>query len=171
TFSSAVFDGGSSILDRGAMKSSQTLPNSELTGQDSPQIGEQPVSHSQTPGTKTASGTTAAAHQAALTAAANRRQNADLQHAVQQIQAAIRRTHLGAYAHVVQDKANGVVIIRLVSDRVLFDLGSWDLRPEGKPLLTSISQALEKLPNNITVDGYTDAIPRAGEFGNDALSF
>src|SRR5262249_25761599 len=69
TFSSAVFDGGSSILDRGAMKSSQTLPNSELTGQDSPQIGEQPVSHSQTPGTKTENGTSAAAHQAALTAA------------------------------------------------------------------------------------------------------
>src|SRR6476659_1315963 len=72
TFSSAVFDGGSSILDRGAMKSRQTLPNSELSGQDSPQIGEQPVSHAQTTGTKTQNGTTAAAHQAALTAAANR---------------------------------------------------------------------------------------------------
>jgi chemotaxis protein MotB len=171
TFSSAVFDGGSSILERGAIKSSQTMSNSELSGQDSLQIGEQPTQATHKPGQQDKSGRTQAAQQAALKSAAEKRQAADLQHAVQKIQAAIRRTKLGAYAHVVRDKANGVVIIRLVSDRVLFDLGSWELKDEGKPLLTSISQALEKLPNNITVDGYTDAIPRAGEFGNDALSF
>src|SRR4051812_2387285 len=165
TFSSAVFDGGSSILERGAIKSSQTMSNSELSGQDSVQIGEQPTQATQKPGQQDQSGKTQAAHQAALRSAAERRQAADLQHAVQQIRAAIRRTKLGAYAHIVQDKANGVVIIRLVSDRVLFDLGSWELKDEGKPLLSSISHSLEKLPNNVTVDGYTDAIPRAGEFG------
>src|SRR3954451_12400847 len=65
TFSSAVFDGGSSILDRGAVKSSQTMPNSELTGQDSVQIGEQPVEASQKPGQQNQNGRTQAAHQAA----------------------------------------------------------------------------------------------------------
>jgi chemotaxis protein MotB len=171
TFSSAVFDGGSSILDRGAMKSSQTMPNSELSGQDSAQIGEQPVDNPTKPGTKTQSGTTDTDHQAQLSAAAAARQNADLANAEKSIQAAIRRSHLGAFAHIVQDRANGLVIIRLVSDRVLFDLGSYQLKPQAKPLLRAISRAIEKLPNAITVDGYTDAIPAGGQFGNDGLSF
>src|SRR4051812_31911035 len=123
TFSSAVFDGGSSILDRGPLKSSQTLPNSDLPGKDSPQFGEQPAQPGQTPGPKTASApnpqpaTPTAAARAASAAAANRQQDAQLARTVQQIREAIRRSHLGAYAHVVQDRANGVVIIRLVSDR------------------------------------------------------
>jgi chemotaxis protein MotB len=171
TFSSAVFDGGSSILDRGAVKSSQTMPNSELSGQDSPQIGEQPIQNSTRPGTHSQTGSANTAHQAQLAAAAARRQEADLANAEKTINAAIEKAHLGAFAHIVQDRANGIVIIRLVSDRVLFDLGSYDLKPKGKPLLTTISHALQKLPNAITVDGYTDAIPAGGQFGNDGLSY
>jgi chemotaxis protein MotB len=171
TFSSAVFDGGSSILDRGAMKSSQTMPNSELTGQDSAQIGEQPVQSPTKPGDKTETGSANTAHQAQLAAAAARRQDADLANAEKTINAAIKKAHLGAFAHIVQDRANGVVIIRLVSDRVLFDLGSYDLKPGAKPLLDSIAHALDKLPNAITVDGYTDAIPAGGQFGNNGLSY
>ncbi len=171
TFSSAVFDGGSSILDRGAMKSSQTMPNSELTGQDSAQIGEQPVESPTKPGDKTQSGSANTAHQAQLAAAAASRQEADLANAEKTINAAIKKAHLGAYAHIVQDRANGLVIIRLVSDRVLFDLGSYELKPGAKPLLSAIAHALEKLPNAITVDGYTDAIPAGGQFGNNGLSY
>jgi chemotaxis protein MotB len=171
TFSSAVFDGGSSILDRGALRSSQTMPNSELTGQDSAQIGEQPVQNPTTPGSKTENGTSKTDHQAQLAAAAAQRQNADLANAEKTINAAIRKAHLGAFAHIVQDRANGLVIIRLVSDRVLFDLGSYELKPQARPLLTSIAHALQKLPNAITVDGYTDAIPAGGQFGNDGLSY
>jgi chemotaxis protein MotB len=170
TFSSAVFDGGSSILDRGALKSSQTMPNSELTGQDSAQIGEQPVQNATKPGHQSQNGTDKT-HQAQLAAAAVRRQEADLANAEKTINAAIKKAHLGAFAHIVQDRANGIVIIRLVSDRVLFDLGSYELKPGAQPLLSSIAHALEKLPNAITVDGYTDAIPAGGEFGNNGLSY
>jgi chemotaxis protein MotB len=166
-----VFDGGSSILDRGAVKSSQTMPNSELTGQDSPQIGEQPVNRSTKPGDKSETGNADTDHQAQLAAAAAQRQEADLANAEKAINAAIKKAHLGAFAHIVQDKVNGIVIIRLVSDRVLFDLGSYELKPQAKPLLSSIAHALEKLPNAMTVDGYTDAIPAGGQFGNDGLSY
>src|SRR5262249_17753866 len=130
-----------------------------------------PVDNPTKPGTKTQSGTTDTDHQAQLSAAAAARQNADLANAEKAIQAAIRKSHLGAFAHIVQDNANGLVIIRLVSDRVLFDLGSYQLKPQAKPLLTAIGHAIEKLPNAITVDGYTDAIPAGGQFGNDGLSF
>src|SRR3954447_22862892 len=171
TFSSAVFDGGSSILDRGALKSSQTLPNSELTGQDSAQIGEQPVQNSHKPGNQSQNGSANTDHQAQLAAAAAERQKADLANAEKTINAAIKKAHLGAFAHIVQDRANGLVIIRLVSDRVLFDLGSYELKPQARPLLTSIAHALQKLPNAITVDGFTDAIPAGGQFGNDGLSY
>jgi chemotaxis protein MotB len=57
-------------------------------------------------------------------------------------------------------QARGLVVT-VVTDRVLFDSGSADLRPAGGPLLEVVGEALEGLPNPILIDGYTDPVPIA----------
>ena len=54
------------------------------------------------------------------------------------------------------------LIVTIVSDRVLFDLGSADLRPEGRAILDGMSGALAQLPNDVAVEGHTDDLPISG---------
>src|SRR3954452_11389129 len=55
-------------------------------------------------------------------------------------------------------EARGLVVT-VVTDRVLFDLGSAELRPEGRAVLDGMAPALAKLPNHIAVEGHTDNSP------------
>lgn len=52
--------------------------------------------------------------------------------------------------------------VTIVTDRVLFDLGSDALRPEGREVLDAMGGALAKLPNRITIEGHTDDRPISG---------
>lgn len=45
------------------------------------------------------------------------------------------------------------------SDRVLFDLGRVDLRPEARSVLDVVAGVLKALPNPIRVEGHTDNLP------------
>ncbi len=45
------------------------------------------------------------------------------------------------------------------SDRVLFDLGRVDLRPEAREVLDAVAAVLKGLPNPIRVEGHTDNLP------------
>ena len=54
------------------------------------------------------------------------------------------------------------LIVTIVSDRVLFDLGSADLRPEGRAILDGMSGALAQLPNDTSIEGHTDDLPISG---------
>ncbi len=57
------------------------------------------------------------------------------------------------------------LVVTVVTDQVLFDLGSDVLRPEGKVVLDGMAPALAKLPNQIAIDGHTDDRPiRGGRF-------
>src|SRR4051812_29226877 len=51
------------------------------------------------------------------------------------------------------------LIVTVVTDRVLFDLGSADLRPEGRAVLDGMAPALVRLPNHIAIEGHTDTSP------------
>jgi chemotaxis protein MotB len=64
------------------------------------------------------------------------------------------------------------LVIRLITDKVLFDVGSSRIRPEGYPLLQVVTDAVQRLGSNpVRVNGYTDAIPYVGDpFGNERLS-
>ena len=53
------------------------------------------------------------------------------------------------------------LIIRLVSDKVLFKTGSAVIQPGIKGLLLDITRVLQSEPNNIRVEGHTDSIPIA----------
>ena len=45
------------------------------------------------------------------------------------------------------------------ADRVLFDLGRAELRPEARRVLDSVAEVLKPLPNAIRVEGHTDDLP------------
>ena len=64
------------------------------------------------------------------------------------------------------------LVIRLVTDKVLFDLGSSTIRPAACPLLSSVARVVNGIGTNpIRVAGHTDAIPFAGDpHGNHRLS-
>lgn len=64
------------------------------------------------------------------------------------------------------------LVIRLITDKVLFELGASTIRPEASPLLTSVARIVNGIGTNpIRVSGHTDAIPFAGDpHGNDRLS-
>jgi chemotaxis protein MotB len=71
---------------------------------------------------------------------------------------------LGSKVLIVKSE-NGVVIT-LLTDKMLFDSGSADLRPEETPLLETIANVLStKLDNPIHIEGHTDNLPiRNGRF-------
>jgi chemotaxis protein MotB len=58
------------------------------------------------------------------------------------------------------------------SNGTFFDSGSPVLNSDGKDLLLALSQELGKLPNNISIEGHTDAKPYSGraDYGNWELS-
>jgi len=64
------------------------------------------------------------------------------------------------------------LVIRLVTDKVLFDLGSSTIRPAAYPLLTSVARIVNTIARNpIRVGGHTDAVPFKNDpHGNDRLS-
>ena len=166
SFSSAILTGGTSILDHGAIASSQTQSQSEITGKDSPvpqAFAPSPVSTQ----TRTA---TMQVQSASAARAAELKQDTELQAAKEKVQAAIRAAHLQGSAKAYIDPSRGLVI-RLVTDQVLFGLGSYTLRPEAEPLLDKIATAIQPLPNEVHVEGYTDTLPCSCAFGNYGLSF
>src|SRR4051812_21664924 len=64
------------------------------------------------------------------------------------------------------------LVIRLVTDKVLFDLGSSTIRPAAYPLLSSVAKVVNGIGTNpIRVAGHTDAVPFANDpHGNQRLS-
>jgi chemotaxis protein MotB len=54
------------------------------------------------------------------------------------------------------------LVLQIVTDEVLFDLGKADLRPEGRAVLDGLASALRQVPNQISVEGHTDDRPISG---------
>jgi chemotaxis protein MotB len=159
TFDSPVFDGGSSILDHGALQSSQSTPQSDLENQDTPLQGLSPGAQQKQQTSQGAASASAAAVN-----------DAQLRRAQQRLLEAIRRQGLQRSAEVKIERRG--LVIRLVTDKVLFDLGSWELRAAIEPLIDTVAQTVQPLPNVVHVEGYTDRLAYGGApFGNDGLSF
>ena len=55
-------------------------------------------------------------------------------------------------------EARGLVVT-VVTDKVLFDLGSADLRAEGRNVLDGMAPVLANLPNHVAIEGHTDDRP------------
>ena len=53
------------------------------------------------------------------------------------------------------------LIVSIVTDQVLFDVGQARVRPEAKPILDAIGKPLKSVGRDIAVEGYTDNSPIA----------
>lgn len=51
------------------------------------------------------------------------------------------------------------LVVTVVTDKVLFDVGSATLRPEGHAVLDAMAPSLRALPNEIAIEGHTDDTP------------
>jgi chemotaxis protein MotB len=165
SFSGALLTGGSSILDHGAVSSSQTQAQSDLQGKDS----AVPDAFAPAPQTEHQLEQGTIAQNASEARKAELVQESQLAKAKEKVEGAIRAAHLQNKATAFIDRRG--LVIRLVTDQVLFGLGSYELRPAADPLLSHIAKAIEPLPNTVHIEGYTDSLPCSCSFGNNGLSF
>ena len=93
---------------------------------------------------------------------AARQEKSVLQNAQQEIQHSLDALGLGS-AVQFRLEARGLVVT-IVTDRVLFDPGQADLRPEGTQVLEGLAAALGRLPNKLSIEGHTDDTPISGRY-------
>ncbi|MDX6561787.1 MAG: chemotaxis protein MotB [Gaiellales bacterium] len=146
--SGKIVTGGSSIQETGA------TDKTEVASPEPPIPAIQPVIKSES----TASGSTKAA------AAAASSTNASI-HEEEDFRALKRKIDAYAQAHGLQTKMQSVVtrrglVVRLLTDHMLFPSGSAQLEPASGALLTAISQLLvTEVRHPIVVAGHTDNRP------------
>jgi chemotaxis protein MotB len=98
------------------------------------------------------------------------RHEADALAAVQQrLTDALQQQGLGDSVRFRQE-ARGLVV-SVVADSVLFDLGSAELRPDGRRVLDAVSGVLASLPNQVAIEGHTDDRPIRGPGGRYATNW
>ncbi len=86
--------------------------------------------------------------------------------AEQKIEAALKAK--GLQNSVVFTINSRGLIVSIVTDKVLFNIGKADLQPVGQQVLDAIGPALRSLPNDISVEGHTDNVPiTGGEFASN----
>jgi chemotaxis protein MotB len=68
----------------------------------------------------------------------------------------------GLSGSVQFDRQERGLVIDVVTDKVLFDLGSADLREQGRGVLDAIGPSLARVGNTLSVEGNTDNIPISG---------
>jgi chemotaxis protein MotB len=89
--------------------------------------------------------------------AAKQAEDNNLEQVKQEIQASLQ-------AHGLQDQVKFTkdtrgLIVSVVTDKVLFDAGKAQLRPNSYDILDAIGQPLSHLPNQISIEGHTDNTP------------
>jgi chemotaxis protein MotB len=140
-FSGKVLPGGESIRNTGADPKSVSSPTT------APNI----------PAITTIVNTT----DTASTAAAKAKEQEDFRRLKEQVDTYAREKG-------VQDKVQTVIaerglVIRLLTDRVLFDSGAAELKPEAAPTLTKVAEIVAREgKHQIMVEGHTDPVPIHG---------
>ena len=114
-----------------------------------------------------AAGSSAQAAQAALAdakarTAGARQQRSVLQGAQQEIQRSLNEQGLGDTVKFRLESRG--LVVTIVSDKVLFEPGQADLRPEGRELVDKLAAAVGRLPNRLAVEGHTDNVPISGRY-------
>ncbi|HVM32539.1 MAG TPA: flagellar motor protein MotB [bacterium] len=74
---------------------------------------------------------------------------------------------LGAKKVLIRKEARGLVI-SLMTDKVLFDLGDYHLKKEMRDILDPVSKVLNTIPENqIVVEGHTDDLAMGGKIADN----
>src|SRR4051794_6690292 len=93
---------------------------------------------------------------------AAKRERKDLLEAKKKIESELQAKGLKQAVRFTLD-ARGLHVA-IVSDKVLFDLGSADLRPDGRKVLDIVARSIAGMPNMISVEGHTDNRPISGRY-------
>jgi chemotaxis protein MotB len=88
--------------------------------------------------------------QAAASAAATQA----MQQTQKEVSAALALSGLGD--DVTSHLESRGLVLSVVSDKVLFDLGRADLKPEGRQVLDGLAVALRDLPNDLAIEGHSN---------------
>jgi chemotaxis protein MotB len=171
-FSGSILPGGRAIMQSGSESTSQHVPATAAVPSIVPLVPT-PTSRSSS---STGSANTPAA-KAALAANAKPLSNAQLQAALNSMSASVAEQQsfkalqkkLNAYAkaHGFSDKVQTVIerrglVVRVLTDKLLFNSGEATLQPEGDPLLEEVATLLNVDKSHpITVEGNTDTQPIA----------
>jgi chemotaxis protein MotB len=95
------------------------------------------------------------------TAAAKAKEQEDFRRLKQQIDS--YSAQKGIQGQVQTVIAQRGLVIRLLTDRVLFDSGQADLKPEATPVLTKVAEILaQERAHQVMVEGHTDPVPIHG---------
>ena len=80
-----------------------------------------------------------------------------LEQQASQLQRFLQQTGLQSQVRVRHEERG--LVISLLSDGTLFDLGSADLKPSAKQVLDRVAQVLHAVPNPVLIEGHTDNLP------------
>jgi chemotaxis protein MotB len=98
---------------------------------------------------------------ASASAAAKAQEQENFRHLKQQIDSYARQKGLQNQVQTVI--AQRGLVIRLLTDRVLFDSGAAELKPEAGPVLSKVAQILrQEGAHQVMVEGHTDPVPIHG---------
>ena len=76
-----------------------------------------------------------------------------------QLQSFITKQRLQSKMQLQQTRQG--LVITLLSDKAYYNSGSAELRPETKAILDEVASQLERVPNDVRVEGNTDNVPIA----------
>jgi chemotaxis protein MotB len=174
-FSGSILPGGRAILQSGSESTAEHTPATAAVPSIVPLVPT-PTSRSSS-SIGAANAPAAQAAKAAKAVAAKPMTTAQLQAALNSMSASVAeqdsfvalQKKLNAYAkaHGFSDKVQTVIqrrglVVRVLTDKLLFDSGQATLQPQGEPLLEEVGQLLNVDQSHpITVEGHTDDVPIA----------
>jgi chemotaxis protein MotB len=175
-FSGSILPGGRAIIQAGSESTAEHTPATAAVPSIVPLVPT-PTSRSSssTGAANVASSNAALAAKVAAAANAHPLTAAQLQAALNSMSASVaeqdelvalqRRLEAYAQSHGFSNDVQAVVqrrglVVRVLTDKLLFQSGQADLQPAGHPLLNEIAQLLNvDRTHPITVEGYTDNVP------------
>jgi chemotaxis protein MotB len=80
-----------------------------------------------------------------------------LKQAQEALEAALRKAGLPNGATFRFDERG--LVVTIATDEVLFPSANADLQPQGRKILDALGPSLARLPNRLSIDGHTNAIP------------
>jgi len=149
-FSGSILPGGKAIMQSG----------SQSTSAHTPATSEIPSIVPLTPNVPTTnpSQASSAQAQAESIAAAAKQEQQDFQQLQSELNAYIKKHGLTGQVQTVIDRRG--LVVRVLTDQVLFDYGEANLKPQGLPLLSEIANLLNvDRTHPIVVEGHTDNVP------------
>jgi chemotaxis protein MotB len=150
-FSGSVLPGGKAILQSG----------SQSTKAHTPATSEVPSIVPLTPNVpKPGDISRADLNKATKAAVAAKQEQSDFQHLKQQLDAYLRSHGLAGRVQTVISRRG--LVVRVLTDKLLFDSGMADLKPGAQPLLNELATVLNvDRQHPIDVEGHTDNVPIA----------